>query len=48
MLMILITKFVLNIVYTDTSADFQGEPSKVQFYVNISLELVFNSLLIYY
>lgn len=48
MMTILLVKFVLNIVYEVSGADFTASAGKTEFYINISIEIVFNLLLIYY
>lgn len=48
MITILLVKFVLGLIYLSENSDFTKRSSKVEFYINISIELVFNFLLIYY
>lgn len=48
MFAILLVKEVLDIMYQKKSDDLQENSSKPEFYINITIEIIFNLLLIYY
>ena len=48
MIFILFVKEVLNIVYQFRHDSLSELPSKIEFYTNIGIEIIFNFLLVYY